>query len=285
MRMQTFIILATSAVVAISSLGCCMVGWSGARGSGRVVEKEFAVKDFTGVELATFGDLTIEVGDKEQLRVEAEDNLIRYFEADVFGDMLKIDSRPGVNIQPTRPVRFYLTVKELDTLIVTGSGDVKAPDLKAERFLVKITGSGDVAMRGLEADTVEVRINGSGDLDISGVEAKRQEITITGSGDVEIGDLDTDEVEAEITGSGDLDIRDGRAEEQRVTLRGSGSYGARHLESDEADVRIGGSGGVTVHVRERMDVRITGSGDVHYIGNPRIEQSVTGSGDVIRSER
>jgi hypothetical protein len=285
MRMQTVVIITTSAIVAISSLGCCMVGWSGARGSGRVVEKEFAVKDFTGVELATFGNLTIEVGDKEELRVEAEDNLIRYFEADVFGDTLKIDSRPGINIRPTRRVHFYLTVKELDTLIVTGSGDVEALDLKAERFSARITGSGDVEMRSLEADEVEVRITGSGDLDISSVEAKRQEITMTGSGDMEIGDLDTDEIEARITGSGNLDIRDGRAEEQRVTLSGSGSYGARRLESDEADVRIGGSGGVTVHVRERMEVKITGSGDVHYAGSPRVEQSVTGSGDVVRMGR
>ena len=285
MKMQAFIIVATSVVVAVSSLGCCMVGWSGARGSGRLVEKALAVKDFTGVELATFGNLTIEVGNKEELRVEAEDNLIKYFEADVFGDTLKIDSRPGVNIRPTRRVHFYLTVKELDTLIVTGSGDVEAPDLKAERFLVKITGSGDVTMRGLDADDVKVRITGSGNLDISSVEAKRQEITVTGSGDVEIGDLDTDEIKAHITGSGNLDIRDGRAEEQRVTLSGSGSYGAEHLESDEADVRIGGSGGVTVHVRERMEVKITGSGDVHYIGSPRVEQSVTGSGDVVRAER
>lgn len=285
MKMQAFIILVTAAVVVISSLGCCMIGLGGARGSGRVVEKEIAVKNFTGVELATFGNLTIEVGDQEGLRIEAEDNLIKYFEANVFGDTLKIDSRPGVYIRPTRRVHFYLTVKELDTLIVTGSGDVEAPDLKAGRFLVKITGSGDVTMRSLDADDVKVRITGAGNLDISSVEAKRQEITLTGSGDVEIGDLDTDEIEARITGSGDLDIRDGRAEEQRVALSGSGSYGAKRLESDEADVRIGGSGGVTVHVRELMEVKITGSGDVHYIGSPRVEQSVTGSGDVVQAGR
>ena len=37
-----------------------------------MVEEEREVSGFTGVELATFGNFTIEVGDEEELRVEAE---------------------------------------------------------------------------------------------------------------------------------------------------------------------------------------------------------------------
>ena len=122
-------------VVALGAQGC--VGFRPVYGSGRVVEEELKVSDFTGVKLATFGDLYIETGDEETLRIKAEDNLIRYFESGVTGDSLEIGQQVGVTLHPRRPVRFYLTVKKLDTIALSGSGNIKTPDLAAERISVK----------------------------------------------------------------------------------------------------------------------------------------------------
>ena len=78
------------AVFLLSSLGCFCCGinfggprvaWPwGLRGSGRMAEEERPVSGIIGVDLATFGDLTIEVGEQEGLSIEAEDNLIPYCE-------------------------------------------------------------------------------------------------------------------------------------------------------------------------------------------------------------
>jgi hypothetical protein len=279
------IILLASIAVAASSLACTASGWQSARGSGRVTEKEFDVDDFTGVELATFADLYIEVGETEALRLEAEDNLINYFQVAVIGDTLEIRNRSGVNLRPTRPVRFYLTVTSLDTIVVSGSGDVEAPDLQAERISVTITGSGDVDIGNLDADAVDVRVTGSGNLNVAGSEAQDQDVTLNGSGDVRIEDLDVELIEVRITGSGNLDILSGETEAQNVTITGSGDYDARRVESIEADVRVTGSGSTTIQVSERLDATIFGSGDVHYVGCPTVTHSATGSGDVVQVGR
>ena len=107
-------------VMALSALGCVCgpisfgtggFGWPGTvRGSGQVVEEERPVSGVTGVELATFGDLTIELGDEEELRIEAEENLIPYFDTEVRGGVLVIKQRPNVRLVSRRPVNFYLTV-------------------------------------------------------------------------------------------------------------------------------------------------------------------------------
>jgi hypothetical protein len=262
------------------SLACVTVGWPGVTGSGRVTEKVVEVGDFTGVELATFGNLTIETGDEEELRIEAEDNLIEYFEVAVYGDTLEIRTRPGVLLRPTRPVYFYLTVKELDTILLSGSGNVEAPDLEAERLSVKISGSGDIETGDLAAEGIDLRISGSGDLDIAGCEAEAQEVAISGSGDARVRNLDAGELEVRISGSGNLDVSEGEVKEQRVTISGSGDYDARHVASDITSVRINGSGSTVVQVRDHLEVRISGSGDVHYVGQPTVESSVSGSGDV-----
>jgi len=196
------------------------------------------VGDFTGVALAGIGELTIEVGERESLRIEAEDNLIQYFETEVRNGTLEIGIRDGVNLNSTRPVRFYLTVEELDTVVLSGSGNIEAPDLEAQRFSVTISGSGDVEMGDLSADILNVTISGSGNLDIAG----------------------------------------GRVEEQDITISGSGEYQAGDLSSESVQITISGSGNATVWATESLDVRISGSGSVNYYGNPRTTFSGSGSG-------
>jgi hypothetical protein len=285
MKKQALLVLLVSVFVAASSLACTVtrVEVGGVRGSGRVTEQVREVSGFTGVELATFGDLTIEVGEKEELRIKAEDNLVEYFETYVEGDLLKIKSRPGMALIARRPVNFYLTVTELDTVIVTGSGDVTGPDLEADRIRVTIYGSGGVRLGDLEADAVDLRVVGSGNVDVAGIRAREQSVTITGSGDVELGQVHADSVAVRIPGSGELDVFGGETVEQAVTISGSGDYHAGEMESARAGVRIHGSGSATVRVRDHLDVRIAGSGDVRYRGSPTVEQSVAGSGDVRRA--
>jgi hypothetical protein len=228
-------------VLAASSLACSFIaGWPGVRGSGKVAEEERSVSDFTGVALSGIGNLYIEVGDEEALRIEAEDNLLPYLETEVRGTTLEITTRENVNLLPLRPVNFYLTVKALDTITVSGSGHAEAPGLQAEQFFATVSGSGSVKMAGLEAEALNATISGSGGLDIAG----------------------------------------GEVEMQDITLSGSGKYEAKGMESAEADVRLSGSGSATVRVRDRLDVTISGSGSVRYVGDPIVRETVSGSGGV-----
>ncbi|MCP4543181.1 MAG: DUF2807 domain-containing protein [Chloroflexi bacterium] len=277
------------AIVALATCAClCPVagmGFGGIRGSGRVVEETFDVDNFTGVNLATFGDLTIEVGDEEELRIEAEKNLMPYFEAQVVGGMLKIDTRPGVSLHPTRRVKYYLTVTKLDTIQVTGSGNITAPGLEGEQVSVTIHGSGDVEIGNLDGNTSKIELTGSGRLDVSEIKAQEQDIVVTGSGDLVVENLNVDTIEVRITGSGKVNVNDGQAGEQQITLSGSGDYRAEDVKSDKANVRTHGSGSAAVWVEEHLEARISGSGDVRYTGRPRIEQLVTGSGNIMQIDR
>jgi hypothetical protein len=236
MRHTGLIVGLVIAFVILSSVACCGVGANVVFGSGRVVEKTFEVSDFSGVTLATFGDLYIEMGEEESLRVEAEKNLVEYFEVTTENGMLKIDDRDFVALHPTKPVKFYLTAKELDTIVLSGSGDIDAPDLEGKQISITISGSGDLKADDLSADEIALKISGSGSLGVEGSQAKRQGIAISGSGDVRIDDLEADDLQVRIDGSGSVRISGGDAKEQRVSVYGSGDYRARDLASEEANV-------------------------------------------------
>ena len=65
------------------------------RGSGRVSERSIRSAGITGVHLATLGELEIQLGDTEELRIEADDNLLEHFEIEKRGDTLRIGTRDG----------------------------------------------------------------------------------------------------------------------------------------------------------------------------------------------
>ena len=80
-------------------------------GSGHVISQERAISHVTGVNLMTVGNVRIALGDREELRIEAEDNLLPYLETNVCDGQLDLCNRDGAWLRPTCPVHFYVTVK------------------------------------------------------------------------------------------------------------------------------------------------------------------------------
>jgi hypothetical protein len=305
--MKKLVVVTLMLVLALSSFACSAAGWSIVHGSGDVDEETYAVSGFDAVHFATVGTLHIEMGEEEGLRVEAEDNLLEYFEVEVKDGTLEIGTREFVSLIPTEPVHFYLTAKSLDSIAASGSGDVEVPALQASSFSVKISGSGDVSIGQLVANMLDVRISGSGglfiadgeigdqDVDVSGsgeyraggvkaVKAERISVKVSGSGKVDLGELDADVLDVRASGSGKVSAADGAVATQRARVSGSGRYEAKGVESAQAEIRISGSGSAMVWASERLDVEITGSGHVYYVGSPIVEESITGSGDVRQIE-
>jgi hypothetical protein len=259
--MKSGIMLMMTLLLIIPGSGGCQLEY-GERieGSGELSERTFAVSDFSVVQFTTEGKLHIVVGEREELVLATDENLFQYIEAEVKGETLVIRRQPRVNLKPTQGIHFELTVKNLDAIQNSGSGDINLNELQTESFKIKLNGSGDVEVRQLQVEDVDIQL--------------------TGSGSVEIGDLTAREASVHISGSGDIQAAGSGLAYQNVRINGSGDYDGRDLKAAEAKVKITGSGSARVHVADKLDVTITGSGDVHYWGNPEVEKSIHGSGDL-----
>lgn len=214
-------------------------GDSTIRGSGTVTEETRNVSGFTGIELATLGTLYVEQGDREELRLEAEDNLIAHLRTRVEGRLLRIETPSGVNLQPTRPVRYYLTVRDLDRLILSGSGSIEAENLRARRLAVTLNGSGGVQLPGLNAEALTVAVSGSGGLSASG-RVTTQDLNLSGSGPFDGRELESARAGVNISGSGSATLR--VRERLDATLSGSGSV--RYYGNPRVNQNVSGSGSV-----------------------------------------
>jgi hypothetical protein len=246
MKQQNKLLL-IALVLVLSTLACSVSinGWDRGKkveGSGVVVTEERRVSGIDQIDMAGIGYLFVEFGDEESLTVEAEDNLMEYIKTTVIGKKLNISLEEGHDYQPNEPIKFYLTMVELEKVEVSGVGNVELPEIDTTDFSIDISGCGNLDIERLDAKLLEVDINGAGNLEIDG----------------------------------------GAVERQVISLSGAGNYSARHLESQDVEVDISGLGNATIRVSDTLDVTISGVGDVNYYGTPTVNTNITGLGKIER---
>jgi hypothetical protein len=269
----------TLLLVALLVSGC---GFQIVTGSGRITTETRDVSGFTNVTLAGFGNVYITQGGSESVRIEAEDNLIPYFDTTVRGSTLRIgikDQYVGFNLHPTRPVKFYVTLPTIDAVTLAGSGDIFAGKIQAGVFDISLLGSGNISTAALDATSLALQLSGSGNISLGSVSASQVDANIAGSGDIQVQTLTADKLSSKTAGSGNITLG-GKVGQQSAEILGSGDYRAGGLNSETATVHVTGSVNSQVAASAILNVTILGSGDVAYSGNPTVHASIAGSGKV-----
>ena len=210
------------------------------RGNGDMTEESREIGSFDKIDFQGVGNLYVTLGEQESLSIKAEENLLDYLETYVQGNRLVLKIKDGYNINPTETVNFYLTAISLESVSVSGLGNIELPEIEANQFSVDLSGAGDIEIESLVAERFV----------------------------------------ANLSGLGNLNVDDGKVFSQDIQISGSGKYDAGDLESDEANIEISGLGSAIVFVNNYLDVSISGAGGGDYYGNPEIDQSISGLGDL-----
>lgn len=220
-------------------------------------------KNVEGIALLGSGDAKIMHGNKNEIVIHAPADLIPYLTTKVENGTLKIGKRKN-GWKKFRyfheDIKYNITVKDIDHLKISGSGDITADKL--------------------EGNNCKVTISGSGEIDVEKIETDKLDINLSGSGDIDINNLRTENIDAGISGSGDIEVV-GKTDRLQVSIAGSGDFDAPKLKSKNAIVDIYGSGDASFSCSENLEAHITGSGDVTCYGDPSLKSRSTGSGTVI----
>lgn len=239
--MRNLIVLLLPAAIIFSS--CSYVGGKKVRGKGDVHTETRSVGSFSGVSTSGSFDIYVSSGTQE-VKVEAEENLLQYIETYINDGELRIRTKDGFNLRPTKNVKVYVTNPAFNKIRSSGSGN--------------IIGQNKI----ISNDKLDLGVSGSADINL---------------------ELDAPEVEAEISGSGNLDLK-GSTKKFETKISGSGNVRAMDLMSEETNVKVTGSGDVSVYASVKLVVRVTGSGDVRYKGNATVDSKITGGGGVSKVE-
>jgi hypothetical protein len=210
-------------IVAILGMlsAACTISVRYEEGSGVVVEEERSVSGFNRISFEGIGKLIITQGDEESLLIEAEDNIMPLIETRVRGRTLQIsfDGNRFENIiRPTEPVRFHLTVTDLEGVFLSGLGDIDAMQIEVESLDVTLSGAGSITVSG-EARQQDVNVSGAGAYDAADLESEVADINLSGAGSATV--WVTESLDVNISGLGSVSYYGDPEVEQSVSGLGN----------------------------------------------------------------
>lgn len=230
--------------ISVLTTSCMQIGGKKVRGNGVVSSQERNVGSFKRVNVSGPIEVIITQSNSTSVRIEGDENLLKYIKVENDGSKLKIHPRNRYNLRPRSALRVHVSAPQYEFFGVAGSGKIKS--------------------------LTPINYN------------KELRIDISGSGTIEL-NVDVPSVDSEISGSGTV-ILNGTTRNFKNEINGSGDVRAFNLLSENTEVEIAGSGDAEVYASKQLNVKIAGAGDVAFKGNPVVKKSIAGSGNIKKAD-
>ena len=212
----------TGLIIVLTTLltGCYQL--IGERGNDERVTESFMVDDFDRIEISGAFRVILTPSDNHEVKLEVDENLVKYINIDVRGDRLyietdrRLESRGGIIVD--------IPVSEgLREIISSGASDIRTSSvILTEDINVVMSGAGKTELE-LDAESVEIVLSGAGLVYLEGV-AGELEVTMSGAGSLEADALETEDCYVEISGVGNAVVNVTGTLETQVSGLGNVSY-------------------------------------------------------------
>ena len=211
--------------------------------SKNVTTVEHDIKPFTALELKGIFNVFIQQGSVEEVVVEANENVHDYIIVKNEGNKLIIDNENRLELFRKRKLKVFVTVNNLEDLIVTGVGNIKSQNT-------------------LKLSELELEVGGAGNVDLD-IEVKRLEMEITSAGNIKLQGSALD-VEIDNQGVGNLNAL--KLISKKLKLEASGVGNSKVYATDEISIKATGVGNVSYKGgAEIIDMNVRGVGRVKKI--------------------
>jgi hypothetical protein len=170
-------------------------------GSGKKETSVRELADFDKVELTTFGEIRISIGETFSVKIDIDDNLVDAVDSKVVDGKLIVttNKRFTSGIGPI----VNVVMPSLKLIDLPGRGSATFKGLKGDEITMNLTGAGSVTGQG-EVNQVNVYHAGDGRVDIRKLEAKRAKVVLSGGGGASL--KAEDYIEIDSSGSGTVAV-------------------------------------------------------------------------------
>jgi len=200
MRKNPFLIM-----LVVTAFGCSMQAQKTDRvrieGSGNLITKEFPVKSFDELSASGVFELKLSQGDKEQVKIEAEDNLMELFTVENNGSKLDIHMKKDVDLNTKKKMTVYVIFKNLKSIDLQMVGGTSSEEqLKFSDLKLKNQSVGSVNLD-MTLQTLNLENESVGSLKLKG-SADNAIIKSNGVGGVNAADFIVQKMDIENNGVG-----------------------------------------------------------------------------------
>jgi len=220
-RLTTTALVALILLLSVGDAAAFSFKSNGIDGSGDLETREFDLADFDAIEIGGAFEVSVTIGDDQELAVTIDDNLWDNLELEVHGGTLVVGWEK--NCDPDDDCRLEIVVPSLKEMSISGAADVQIDDFEGDSFRFDLSGAADLKMNG-EVDQLDIHISGAGDIDTRKLKARHAKIRISGAGNADI--YASESLDARVSGVASIDCY-GNPEEKRTNVSGLGKIRSR----------------------------------------------------------
>jgi hypothetical protein len=221
---------------------CAIDMFNRVNGNRNVVTEDRSTKeDFTKIKVSTGLDLYISQGSKNQITVEADENLQDIIRTEVKDGVLRIYSEK--NIWRAKARKVYVTVETLEALTATSGSDAYAKEtLKVNDLKISATSGADIHIS-VSANTIETTATSGSNIEVSGAsnnhiskatsgasidayQLRSKNVTVKVTSGANINVHASESIDAKATSGGDIDFKGSPKKVNKKTSSG-GSVSAK----------------------------------------------------------
>lgn len=200
---------------------------------------------FSEISLGMSATVHLSQGNDQSVELKGKEDVLEKIITEVKDRKLIIRNPANsgfINMWKTSTVDIYITIPQIDGLTLGGSGSILADDkIDTKTLDLSLSGSGNIRLGNLRAEKVSSHLSGSGSVFLAGQRtASEFNTVISGSGSVKAVGLEANDVSISIGGSGNCWV----TANKNLVVRIGGSGNVYYHGNPAVDSSIGGSGRV-----------------------------------------
>lgn len=219
-----------------SFAGGCMMG-TGVRGNGNVVKEERNIKAFDEIQISGAYTIYLTQGNKEELIIEADENLMDLIITKVVDGKLKIYNRES--FRNPEKLDIYLTFVDIDEISLSGAVEIESMNtFTLNELSLDVSGAAEIFLN-IELKELDAELSGASEFEIVGF-AKEVVIEISGASELDASDFKVEEMQIEISGAADAKV----FATESLEINASGASNIKYRGNPSINQRVSGASSI-----------------------------------------
>jgi hypothetical protein len=208
-------------------------------GSGNIVTEKRQVSDFTGISTGGSYEVELKKGPANEVLVESDDNIIKYIETRVVGDMLLIKTKGSYNFMNSH-TKITVTAPEINLLKCSGAASIQTEDVFSSLGKISIEASGAAGIEAnFDAPEISTKASGASKIEING-RTRNHKASTSGSADIKAGGLLTEISDVRASGASSIHVH----ASVRLNAEASGSASVYYRGGASVQQKVSGAADV-----------------------------------------
>ncbi len=173
-------------------------------GNGKLITRDINVQPFDALKANGVYELKLTQGDKESVKIEADENLQELFTVKNDGSQLNIEMKKNLNIKGKLRVKVYVTFRNLKSIDLNTVGNVSSDQLSFTDLTLKNQSVGNVDLN-FTANKLDLKNTSVGNVKLKG-KAETAILKNSGVGNFRAGDLVVQSKDIDNSGVGNAEV-------------------------------------------------------------------------------